>query len=94
MKKLKIAIVFLLLVFCAQTFAADEESETASYFRYIPYAAAILIYILSSKLKPKNADEKKPFSGLLRKPRHEIGPNDTVIVYEGYERNYETIEPK
>lgn len=94
MRRLSLLLFFLLIVFCVQAIAADEETESSSWVRYIPYAAAILIYLLSSKLKPKNIEEKKPLTGLLKRRSKEIGPTDTEITYEGYEKNYEPIEPK
>ncbi len=94
MRRLKLIIVFLLLVFCGQVFAGENEGNDLGFVKYIPYAIAIIIYILGSKLKPKGTEENKPFSGLIRKRKQEIGPKDTSIVYDGYERNYEPIEPK
>lgn len=90
--------IFMILVGClllmTSLFAVENEQTEGDLFKYIPYVVAVIIFLISSKLKPKKTEaESKPLIQRNFK-KTEVGPKDTYVDCGTFKRDYKPIEPK
>ena len=91
---MKYFFITILAFFPTMVFASENGESDGGIIRFLPYAAAVIIYLISSKLKPKKINDKNILSMPKTTNKREIGPQDTQINYSGYEKKYKPIEPK
>ena len=82
--------------------AAENGEEDNGLLRYIPYAVAVAIYLVSKKLSPKKGADGKPMQKTMRDNLNSslkadppnIGISSSTVDYSKYSKKYKPIEPK
>jgi hypothetical protein len=96
-------ITISILLFVLPLFAAAENGEEDNgLLRYVPYAVAVAIYLVSKKLSPKKGADGKPISkdvedimrSSLKTDPPNVGISSSNVNYGKYSKNYKPIEPK